>query len=426
MVSLGCPKNQVDSERALWALRQAGLTPVTEGEDADILLANTCGFIEAAKEESIEAILELARIKDGRPGVRLAVMGCLSERYRDELTAEIPEIDHIYGTANLPDIARDLAPGAANVIPDPDAAPREISAASGWAYLKIAEGCSNKCSFCVIPSIRGAYRSRDKASLIAEAESLAARGVKEIVLVAQDTTLYGADLKHKNGLESLVRGLTEINGIRWIRTLYMYPALVDGSLLDAFAGEEKIVPYFDIPLQHASDRILRTMARPETGASIRQLIEKIRTKIPEAAIRASFILGFPGETDEDFEEVMRLAEEARFDHLGAFVYSPEEGTSAYGMSGAVEKAVAEERLDILMNRQKLISSEIARGKIGAVEDVIVELPDPAEPILTGRLKTQAPEIDGQVILDSVEAAPGEIITVRITGATDYDLVGEAF
>ncbi|MGK7345953.1 MAG: 30S ribosomal protein S12 methylthiotransferase RimO [Candidatus Nitrospinota bacterium M3_3B_026] len=423
--SLGCPKNLVDSELALGALRRAGAEPVADETCADALIVNTCGFIDAAKEESIDAILRLARIKENRPGVKLAVMGCLSEKYRDELLREIPEIDEIFGTADLRPVVERIAPRPPADMPDPLSGPRELSTPSSYAYLKIAEGCSNSCSFCVIPSIRGPYWSRTPDELLAEAEDLARRGVRELILVAQDTTLYGADLRMKDGLAGLLGKLSGVEGIRWIRVLYMYPSLASGALLDVIAGEEKIVPYFDLPLQHVADNVLKRMSRPDTGASIRRLVERIREKAPGAAIRASFIVGFPGETGRDFAELLGFVEEARLDHAGCFIYSPEEGTPAAALSGAIGGKTAGERLDALMGAQRKISANILGEKVGRVEEVMVDGAREDGLLLTGRLETQAPEIDGHVILDSADAAPGDIIPVRITGAMDYDLIGSA-
>ncbi|VAX21678.1 Ribosomal protein S12p Asp88 (E. coli) methylthiotransferase [hydrothermal vent metagenome] len=423
MVSLGCPKNRVDSERTLWALKEAGVEITDDESLADLFIANTCGFTADAKEESIETILRLAKIKEERPGRKLAVMGCLTERYGEELKDSVPEIDHIYGIARLREVIEDLAPDPSSVYPDPDAGPRLLTTAPHWAYLKIAEGCSNTCSFCVIPSIRGPYRSRNLDSLIAEATALAGQGVKELIVVAQDTTLYGADLRLDNGLENLLRQLARIDGIEWIRSLYMYPRLISDRLLDFFAGEEKMAPYFDLPLQHISNSVLRRMNRPDTSESIQELIDRIRAKIPAAALRASFIVGFPGETDGDFDQLLQFAKETRFDHLGAFIYSPEEGTGAYSLTEKVEDDIALERYDTFMRTQKEIVDEKAREKTGKNFDIIVDPPGAEDMLLTGRMITQAPEIDGVVILDSVEARPGDIISVKITGSVEYDLIG---
>ncbi len=423
MVSLGCPKNRVDSEETLTALTAGGVTLVTEETDADIVLVNTCGFVTDAKAESIDTILELAEIKKTRPSTKLAVMGCLSERYRDDLIKQIPEIDHIFGVAELDDIVAKLAPDK-TTHPDPDHSPRILTTARHWTYLKIAEGCSNTCSFCVIPKIRGPYISRPMNTIVAEAESLAERGVKEIILVAQDTSLYGADLKIKQGLTKLLHKLEKVNGMEWIRVLYLYPALLDNDLIKTIGQSEKVVPYFDIPLQHASDFVLKRMKRPETESSIRRLLSTIRELAPTAAIRTSLITGFPGETDDDFDKLHRLVKEVKFDHMGVFAYSPEEDTTAVGLPDQVDEAVANERLRILMETQNGISAKITAAKIGQAVTVMVDDADPVEMILPARLKTQAPGIDGCVILDEVEAEPGRIITVKITGANDYDLIGK--
>lgn len=414
----------MDSERTLWALKEAGATLTTDENEADLLIANTCGFIDDAKKESVDAVLRLAEIKEGRPNVKLAVMGCLSERYRDDLKKSIPEIDHMYGVSDLRALVERLAPNPASFLPDPDSGPRILSTAPHWAYLKIAEGCSNSCSFCVIPSIRGPFRSRDPESLLAEAGSLASMGVKELIVVAQDSTLYGADLKMRDGLAHLLRRLARVEGIEWIRTLYLYPALVNKKLLEVFEEEEKIAPYFDLPLQHVSDKVLKAMSRPDTCQSIKSLVEDIRNKIPEASIRASFIIGFPGETEQDFETLFRFVQETRLDHMGAFIYSRQIGSPAYDLPGSVKPAVAQDRRSRLMEEQKVISKSLALEKIGKTYRVMVDMFDKEANLLTGRLITQAPQIDGAVILDSIEASPGDIIPVNITGSLDYDLIAK--
>jgi len=425
LATLGCPKNQVDSERTLWALRRAGVELVDHESQADIVIVNTCGFTGDAKEESIDTILELAQAKKKRPLVKLAVMGCLSERYRDELTRLIPEIDYIYGVSGLERALEDLAPGGArSSVPGPEDMDRIITTAPHWAYLKIAEGCSNKCSFCVIPAIRGPYNSRPPEAVVKEAESLARLGVKELSVVAQDTTLYGTDIRIKGGLVTLLRHLSQIDGIEWIRVMYMYPTLLNETLLKFMSDAEKVAPYFDIPLQHASDRVLKNMIRPETNRSIRGLIDSIRKFLPESAIRTSFIVGFPGEMDNDFENLIQLVEETRFDHLGAFIYSPEEGSEAFNLPGRVDNDTARERYNRLMETQRSISHGILQAKIGGVEQVMVDGLDLEENLLTGRMITQAPQIDGSVILDRVEAEPGDIVTVKLTGSLEYDLIGE--
>lgn len=421
LASLGCPKNLVDSERALAGLTQGGMELVGDPEEADTILVNTCGFVADAKEESVDTILELAEIKKNRPGVKLAVMGCLSERYRDDLVRDIPEIDLIFGAGQLRDLVGALAPNPPT-FSDPDELARVITTAPHWAYLKIAEGCSNNCAFCIIPAIRGPFISRPMESIVNEARRLADAGVKEINLVAQDSTLYGADLKIKDGLATLLKKLDKVDGIAWIRPMYLYPALVTDRLLRTMADAEKVVPYFDMPLQHADDAVLARMRRPETNAQIRRLIETIRRTIPDAAIRTAFITGFPGETDAAFETLLALVAESRFDHMGAFVYSPEEGTEAATMPDPVPEAVARGRYERLMTLQNGISAEKQEAKIGMTATVMVDGFDEDESLMTGRLATQAPGIDGSVILDGVEGAPGDFVEVTVTGATDYDLV----
>jgi len=422
--SLGCPKNQVDSERILWALKRNNATLTGDQRKADTLIINTCGFTEDAKQESIDAILALAEIKKSRPEVKLCVAGCLSERYRDDLTSQIPEIDHIYGVDELDAIIKELAGGQVSAPPDPDDPRRILGSPSHFAYLKISEGCSNNCSFCVIPLIRGPYKSRAPEQIIREARQLARGGVKELVVVAQDTTLYGADIRLDNGLGSLLDQLSDIEEIEWIRVMYMYPPLVTDRLLERFSRLEKVVPYFDIPFQHASDRILSAMNRQETERSIRNLVEKIRQSVPGASIRTSFIVGFKGETDKDFETLLKMVEDIRFDHLGAFIYSPEEESAAYRLSASRTPVLkARERFDALITTQREISKRLLNEKKGRIMDVIVDGIDEEEALLTGRTKHQAPEIDGTVILDSLTAAIGSIIPVKIVGATDYDLIG---
>jgi ribosomal protein S12 methylthiotransferase len=422
--TLGCPKNQVDSERILWALKSGDVTLTDDENVADTLVVNTCGFTGEAKEESIDAILALAEIKKSRPDVKLCVVGCLAQRYRDDLTTQIPEIDYIFGVDELDKIVTKLAPGHSSAPPDPDDPRRILVSPPHFAYLKISEGCSNNCSFCVIPLIRGPYNSRAPEKIVNEARQLAKTGVKELIVVAQDTTLYGADIRLDNGLALLLDRLSDIDGIEWIRVMYMYPPLITDRLLDSFSRLEKVTPYFDIPFQHASDSILSTMNRQETGESIRSLVSKIRESVTGASIRTSFIVGFPGETDNDFETLLTMVKDIRFDHLGAFIYSPEEGSSAYSLPDhPVSAAKAGERFNQIMETQREISTRLLREKVGKVVDVIVDGIDPGETLLTGRTKHQAPDIDGTVILDSVSAAPGAIIPVKIVDSTDYDLIG---
>ena len=426
MTTLGCPKNRVDSEKTLWALTRAGARITLDEEEADLLLVNTCGFVTDAKEESIERVLELAEVKARRPKAKLVVLGCLSERYRAELAERIPEIDYLYGVHELDKLAHELMADKEGAYLDPEAlTERTLTTPSGWAYLKIAEGCSNTCSFCAIPMIRGPYASRSAGTIVEEARHLAARGVREVNLVAQDTTLYGADLKQKNGLASLLGQIAAVDGIEWIRVMYMYPPLLDDHLIETMAAIPKVVPYFDVPLQHASDKILGLMGRKETGRSIRSLVARIRAAFPGAAIRTAFIVGFPGETEKDFGQLLEFVQEARLDHVGAFIYSPEEGTSAASLKARPSATVAGGRLERLMTAQREISAELTLAKTGLITDVLVEGLDPEENLVTGRAPWQAPEVDGCVILDGVEAGPGQIVRLEITGATDYDLIASS-
>ncbi len=424
MITLGCPKNRVDSEQALWQLQESGADLTTDESAADILLVNTCGFIESAKEESIDTILELAQMKRARPDVKLAVMGCLSGRYKSELMAVIPEIDHIFGVADFKSIVQQLTPVANNNLTDPDGYRRVLTSLPHTAYLKIAEGCSNNCSFCVIPQIRGPFISRKPEDILSEARMLVDMGAKELILVAQDTTLYGADLKIDNGLSTLLEQLAEIENLDWIRVMYMYPKLVTTRLLRSFSKVEKVAPYFDIPFQHASDKILRSMGRPEDNKYIRNLIDRIKTTVPGAALRTSFIIGFPGETEDDFLTLQNLAEDVQFDHLGVFEYSAEEGSGAYNLGDRPENGIVKQRVDTLMNRQREISTERLKAKIGKVIDVMIDGFNEDENLLVGREITQAPEIDGSVILDSLEGQAGAIVKVKVTGSTDYDLIAK--
>ncbi len=421
--SLGCPKNRVDSEITLGSLLQGGLLPTADPEEADILMVNSCGFVESAKEESIDTILRLAEIKQRKPLVKLAVMGCLTERYRDEIKKEIPDIDYIYGVSDISAITKEFSSNLSSSLPDPDKS-RLVEPGSVYAYLKIAEGCSNTCAFCAIPAIRGSFISRAPERIIEEATSIVKTGVKELILVAQDSTLYGADLKMKNGLATLLRRLDAEVPAEWIRVMYMYPSLVTDELLESFAKCDKVVPYFDIPIQHGADSVLARMKRPERNASIRSLIKNIRNRVEGSAIRSTAIVGFPGETEDDFEQLLSLIEDIGFDHFGAFIYSDEEGTSAYDLPNKIPQEIAEERFDRLLTLQNRISADLLSSKIGEMVTVLVDNPDSEEMLLTGRLPTQAPEIDGCVILDDIEADPGQFVELRIESSSDYDLIGK--
>ena len=433
MVSLGCPKNTVDSERVLGDLVTSGYDLTPDEEDAEIIIVNTCGFIESAKKESIDAILEMAQKKIDGKCQKLIVTGCLAERHTQELLDEIPEIDHMLGVGQYPQLKNILEEGdfdSRNHVATPaeyyeSYTDRLLTTAFYTAYLKIAEGCSNRCAFCIIPKMRGPMRSRSPESILAEAENLAQRGVKEFNIISQDTTMYGFDLAMKDGLARLLKGMANIDGVEWMRLLYCYPTFLNSDVIDYIASEEKVCRYIDVPLQHTHDEMLKSMKRQETEGGVRKMIEELRLKIPEIALRTTFITGFPGETDEHFKHMLRFICEMQFDHVGIFTYSDEEGTTAFDYPGRVPEEVKEERKNILMEFQKEIALRKNQEKVGQVESVLVEGFDAQENyIMTGRLASQAPDIDGQVILEKCEAEPGEIIPVRITAAADYDLVAE--
>ena len=433
MVSLGCPKNTVDSERVLGDLVTSGYDLTPDEEDAEIIIVNTCGFIESAKKESIDAILEMAQKKIDGKCQKLIVTGCLAERHTQELLDEIPEIDHMLGVGQYPQLKNILEEGdfeSRNHVATPaeyyeSYTDRLLTTAFYTAYLKIAEGCSNRCAFCIIPKMRGPMRSRSPESILAEAENLAQRGVKEFNIISQDTTMYGFDLAMKDGLERLLKGMAKIDGVEWMRLLYCYPTFLNSDVIDYIASEEKVCRYIDVPLQHTHDEMLKSMKRQETEGGVRKMIDELRLKIPEIALRTTFITGFPGETDEHFKHMLRFICEMQFDHVGIFTYSDEEGTTAFDYPGRVPEEIKEERKNILMEFQKEIALRKNQEKVGQFESVLVEGFDAQENyIMTGRLASQAPDIDGQVILEKCEAEPGEIIPVRITAAVDYDLVAE--
>lgn len=436
MVSLGCPKNAVDTEYLLGDLVNTGYEITPHQEEADVLVVNTCGFIESAKRESVDAILEMAQLKTDGKCQKLIVTGCLSERYSDDLLKEIPEIDHIFGVNQYPrlkQVLREPDPSlgytdARNQMNGPAEyfepyADRILTTPSYSAYLKISEGCSNKCAFCIIPKMRGNIRSQPLKSLVTEAGQLADQGVRELNLISQDTTMYGLDLRMKNGLVRLLQALVEVKGIEWIRLFYCYPTFIDTDLIEFIAAEAKICPYIDVPLQHTHDEMLTKMKRQEREKKVRSMLDEIRTKIPGVALRTTFITGFPGETDAHFSHMLDFLQETQFDHVGAFTYSHEEGTTAFNYADDVPNKVKQERKDILMSTQKEISLQKNLAKIGEVHPVLVEGSDREEGYLvTGRLPTQAPDIDGQVIIEASDVQPGQIVPMRIISATDYDVV----
>ncbi len=486
LLSLGCPKNLVDGEVMLGLAERAGHEITADAEEADVLVVNTCAFIDSAKQESIDAILEMAGHKrDGRCR-RLVVTGCLAERYRDELRAEIPEIDVVLGTGEVPEIVAALGDGArwgrtqsgrlkaaptetgrlkaaptdtpiAPVrffrnapspeprIPSPDSrasglgspasgaptylydadTPRHLTTPRHFAYVKAAEGCDYACSFCIIPALRGRYRSRPADSIVREAESLAARGVRELLLVSQDTTFYGVDRGARGALARLLRALDRVDGLTWIRLLYLYPTTITDDVLEAMVACDKVCRYIDLPLQHASADVLTRMRRPGTRRTYDRLLARIRDRVPGVTLRTTFIVGFPGETPADVAELESFVRDTEFDHVGVFTYSHEEGTRAYGLKDDVPARVKRRRRNRIMALQKRIVTRRQRARVGTEVEVLIDGPSADSPlVLQGRLEGQAPEIDPVVYLtdcDPTAYAPGRLVRATIAGARDYDL-----
>ncbi|MBZ5560114.1 MAG: 30S ribosomal protein S12 methylthiotransferase RimO [Acidobacteriia bacterium] len=466
LISLGCPKNLVDSEVMLGLAQQAGHELTQDAASADVLVVNTCAFIDKAKQESIDTILEMAQLKTSGACRRLIVTGCMAERYRDELKAQIPEIDAVLGTGEVPEIvgaigagcvvpgavqsasaaplafhrsapgtqhhARHPAPGTqhpAPVLPtylyDADT-PRLLATPKHYAYVKIAEGCDYKCAFCIIPKLRGEYRSRPSESIVREARALAARGVKELLLISQDTTFYGIDRNERGALARLLRELNTVDGLEWIRLLYLYPTTIDDDTLAAMAECDKVCKYIDLPLQHASNPILKKMKRPGTRQGYDALLSRIRERVPGVALRTTFIVGFPGETDADVAELSAFIKDHAFDHVGVFTYSHEEGTSAYAVDDDVPAAAKASRRARVMGLQKRLARERLRARVGERTRVIVDGPSSEhELILRARLATQAPDIDACVYLTECDPSTyrtGAFVDVEIVDAREYDLV----
>lgn len=434
MVSLGCPKNLVDSEVMLGIIKDKQLEITNDPADADLIIVNTCGFIESAKEESISTILQMAQYKEGSCKY-LIMTGCLGQRYADELFESMPEVDAIVGTDSFTDIGwvidQVLAGKRVKHLQkleskNVQALPRMLTTPDYMAYLKIAEGCDNCCSYCIIPQLRGPYTSRPYDEVMAEARSLAAHGVKELIVVAQDTTRYGEDLTGKLLLPQLLRDLNELEGIKWIRVMYLYPNNFTDDLIAAFAECDKVCKYIDIPLQHASDRLLESMNRYDTRAQVEELLAKLRECIPGITIRTTFIVGFPGETDEDFAELMDFVEKQRFENAGVFQYSQEEGTVAGAMENQIEPEVKENRYHELMALQAGISEEIHQEREDEELDVIVEGFDEENPALAvGRSYHEAPDIDGNIFIENAaELKVGQMVRVRILQGFTYEMVAE--
>lgn len=431
MISLGCPKNQVDGEVMLQKLADAGFQVVTEIEDSDIMIINTCGFIEDAKTEAIETILEVADYKAAGLISAIIVTGCLAERYQDEIFTELPEVDAVIGIGSNKDIVKACQKALVGIktssfenkcyLPLDDK--RMLSTPSHWAYLKIAEGCDNKCAYCAIPEIRGSFRSRTLESVVNEAKGLAKRGVKELILIAQDTTKYGQDIYGEYKLDELLKQLVLIDGIEWIRLFYCYPQRITDSLIDVIAKEDKICKYIDIPLQHSSDTVLKRMNRVGTGDDYKSLLTKMREKIPQLALRTTFMVGFPGETDEDFENLCSFVKEMKFDKMGCFAFSPEENTPAFDMDNQIDEAIKQRRQEVLMNTQYFITENSNKSRISNTYKVIVDSFDGVSYV--GRSFMDSPEIDSGIIFTSNEKIEiGSFVNVKITDFDGYDLIGE--
>lgn len=433
MVSLGCPKNQVDAERMLALLKDEGYEIAYDAALSDVVIVNTCGFIQSAKEEAIETILEFCTLKEEGRIKAVVVTGCLAERYRDEILSEIPQVDAVVGIGKndeLADIIRKVYCGEKvstygnkeDLCFDER---RILSTPSYMAYLKISEGCDNRCTYCAIPGIRGRFRSRSIESIVTEAESLASGGVKELVLIAQDTTRYGEDLYGEGKLAELLRKLAQIDGLKWIRTLYLYPERITDELIQVFASEEKIVPYMDIPIQHCDKEILKRMNRLGDEQSLISLIEKIRERIPGIILRTTLIAGFPGESEQQFESLCEFVRKARFDRLGCFAYSPEEGTAAAKFDGQLDEDIKNRRAEIIYDEQSRIMFEKNEAQIGKTFEVVCEGFDRYAECFFGRSYMDAPEIDGKIFFTAdKKPSPGEFIKVKITDTLDFDLLGK--
>lgn len=430
-VSLGCDKNRVDAEIMLSLLSKNGYNITNKEEEADVIIVNTCGFIKSAKMESIETILEMAKNKEGRCK-SLIVTGCMAQRYKDELLKEMPEIDAVVGVGSYRDICnivdRTLKGDKGIIKTDSidyilDMEERILTTPSHYAYLKIAEGCNNNCSYCIIPKLRGKFRSKKMEDILNEANSLANMGVKELILVAQDTTLYGVDLYGIKMISNLLKELEKIDGIEWIRLMYCYPEEITDELIDTIKNSKKILHYFDIPLQHISNKILRRMNRRTTKEQIIDLITKIKFSIPDSIIRTSIIVGFPGETEEDFNELKEFLNEYQLDRVGIFTYSPEENTPAFYMEDQIDDDIKEKRRDILMKNQAHISASKNQKLIGEIIDVIIDGVN-KKGLFYGRTYGDAPEIDQNVFIEGTNLNKGDIIKVKITKAYTYDLMGE--
>lgn len=433
-VSLGCDKNLVDSETMLGLLEKSGHRFVDEEEAAEVIIVNTCCFIHDAKEESIETILQMAEYKTAGSCKALIVTGCLAQRYQKEIQEEIPEVDGILGTASFDEIVSvlDRILGGQQVaemksleyLPCTDTG-RLVTTGGHYAHLKIADGCDKHCTYCIIPKIRGNFRSAPMENILHEAEELVKNGVKELILVAQETTMYGVDLYGEKKLPELLEKLCKIPGLYWIRILYCYPEEITDELIQVMKEQPKICHYLDIPIQHASDKILKRMGRHTTKAELMDTIARLRREMPDIALRTSLITGFPGETEEDHEELMEFVDTMEFDRLGVFTYSPEEGTPAYKLPEQIEEEVKEDRRDEIMELQQEIAFDKANEKIGQVLTVMIEGKVADENAYVGRTYMDAPGVDGMIFVNTLEELmSGDFVKVRVTGAYEYDLIGE--
>jgi ribosomal protein S12 methylthiotransferase len=441
MVSLGCPKNLVDSEVMMGLLAKEGYELTTDQDKADVLVVNTCGFIDSARQESVNTILEMARLKQTGSLKRLVVAGCLVERYQEELQREIPEIDACIGVNQLKEITAVVEPLGRRVLPVytegatapelylyDETTPRLRATAPYTSYVKIAEGCDHTCAFCIIPRLRGSFRSRSPESIVREVEALAAQGVKEIVLISQDTVNYGNDLALKDGLAWLVNRLADVPGVEWVRFLYCYPTGISDELLRVMAERPNVCKYFDIPLQHVSSRVLGRMRRGGARRAYERMFDRIRERVPAVALRTTFIVGFPGESEEDFSELMDFVRAVEFDNVGVFTYSDEENSAACELDRKVEPAIARSRERRLMKAQARINLRKNKAMVGRRVRVLLEgRSKESDLLLEGRMESQAPEIDGSVLINDIaegcEARPADFVTVEITEAMDYDLIG---
>lgn len=433
MISLGCPKNQVDGEALLAKLAQAGYQIVNEIENSDVMIVNTCGFIEDAKREAIDAILEVAQYKEAGLISAIVVTGCLAERYQDEILKEMPEVDAVIGIGANSDIVKVCDKALCGIktsnFPNKCYLPldgeRMLSTPPHWAYLKIAEGCDNRCAYCAIPRIRGDFRSRTIESVVDEAKSLVNRGVKEIILVAQDTTKYGQDLYGEYSLDKLLKELVKIDGLEWIRLFYCYPQRITDSLIDVIANEDKVCKYIDIPLQHSDATVLKNMNRVGDGNDYRVLLNKMREAIPGLALRTTFMVGFPGETDKQFENLCEFVKDIKFDKMGCFTFSPEEDTPAFDMKNQIDEDVKKRRQEVLMNVQFFITKASNKSRVGNIYKVIVD--SFADGKYTGRSYMDSPEIDSGIIFTSNKKLNiGDFVDVKITDFDGYDLIGEHY